>query len=505
MNKKVFSAGLCLSLVLGAYGIADASEADITSNTEMTAKNEENHNYIFKVTNVNDGKVTLCYDGEMTSNAYERDLTVSKELNLDKALFNEDVKAKDSYMVTSKKDVKDLKDEDLKKENISLSAGYEKPENMDFEKLPKDTSKIGLEVVEVGDGSATLVDMENPNMKYMASFDDLRDDNVKIGDTYTLYWDGVVMESNPAQFGKIYRVEEVTTNKEEDKDSKTTLEFEVVEKTDEGVTLAEVGNKDNLYNISLKDLRDDKPEIGDRYMITWNGISMKSYPAQFGEIYDVEKWMKKDTQNVSKDKLREAIKKADEVPIGDASYSKESVEAFGKAYNEAKMVNDKDEASQEKIDKAASELLAAIDGLSEKTGEIKKEFQLTQFIEKGGKKAELQSVDYPDKKFTTSIDSLNDKNAKVGDHYMVTISKVDPKAEPFEMGEITKIEKLATANTDKNNDKQNKQDNIVVNKEETPKENKQTNVLNPKTGVASVTPLLGVIAGGLALLRKKED
>ncbi len=503
MNKKVLSAGLCLSLVLGAYNIADASENE--NSKEMMTTKEETRSYLFKVTDVSDKEVSLSYDGEMTDLAYERDLTVDKTLKLDKSLFNKDVKVNDVYMVKSSKEANDLVDTDVNKENISLSAGYEKPVNMDENDLPKDYSKIRLEVVEANDGNATLADIDNPNSKYMATFDDLRDEDVKVGNTYTLYWDGVVMESNPAQFGKIYRVEKDQVDKDEEKEE-TKKEFEVTEKTNEGVTLAEVGNKDNLYNISLKDLRDDKPEIGDRYMITWNGISMKSYPAQFGEIYDVEKLMKKDSDNISKDKLKEAIKKADKVLIGDASYSKESVEAFGKAYNEAKMVNDKEEASQEEIDKSANDLLAAINGLSEKTGEIKKEFQLTQFIEKGGKKAELQSVEYPDKKFTTSIDNLNDKDPKVGDHYMVTISKVDPKAEPFEMGKITNVEKLATANTDKNDDKQNKKDIIVANKnkEETPKENKQTNVLNPKTGVTSVAPLLGVIAGGLALLKKKD-
>lgn len=504
MNKKVLSAGLCLSLVLGAYNIADASENE--NSKEMMTTKEETRSYLFKVTDVNDKEVSLSYDGEMTDLAFERDLTVDKILKLDKSLFDKDVKVNDVYMVKSNKKANDLVDTDVTKDNITLSAGYEKPVNMDADDLPEDYSKINLEVVEVNDGNATLADIDNPNSKYIASFDDLRDEDVKVGNTYTLYWDGVVMESNPAQFGKIYRVEKKQADNDKEKEE-TKKEFEVIEKAEGGVTLAEVGNKDSLYSISLKDLKDDNPEIGDRYMITWDGVILESNPAQFGKIYNVEKWMKKDSDNISKDKLKEAIKKADEVPIGDASYSKESVEAFGKAYNEAKMVNDKEEASQEEIDKAANDLLAAIDGLSEKTGEIKKEFQLTQFIEKGGKKAELQSVDYPDKKFTTSIDSLNDKDPKVGDHYMVTMSKVDPKAEPFEMGEITNIEKLATDNTDKNDDKQNKKDNIVVNKnkEETPKENKQTNVLNPKTGVTSVAPLLGVMAGASALLKKKDD
>lgn len=509
MNKKVLSAGLCLSLVLGAYNIADASENNKTKNNEMTTMKEERHNYLFKVTDVTDKEISLAYDGEMTNVAYERDLTVDKVLKLDKSLFKDDVKVKDTYMVKSKKQVKDLMDKDITKEDISLSAAYEKPVNIDYEKLPKDAKKIGLEVVEVNGETATLADMDNPESKYMASFDDLRDEDVKVGDIYTLFWDGMVMESYPAQFGRIYRVEKAEVNYERDKSKKTQMEFEVVEKNEGGVTLAEVGNKDNLYSISLKDLKDDKPEIGDRYMITWNGISLKSYPAQFGEIYSVEKRMRKDSAKlVSKDKLGEAIKKAEGIVLGDNTYTKESVDVYKKAYDEAKKVNDNADADQTLVNKATDDLLAAIDNLSQKEGVIKKEFKISQFIEKGGKNVELQSVDYPDKKFTLNFESLNDKDAKVGDRYIVTISKIDPKASPFEMGEITKIEKVVATNEDKKSDsdvkKDDKKDQVVDKKDNAPKENKQTMFGNPKTGVGSVAPLLGVIAGASALLKKER-
>lgn len=385
MNKKVLSAGLCLSLVLGAYNIAHASENE--NSKEMMTTKEETRSYLFKVTDVNDKEVTLLYDGEMTDLAFEKDLTVDKTLKLDKSLFDKDVKTNDVYMIESSNKVKDLVEGDIKKEDITLSAGYEKPVNMDINDLPKDHSKIGLEVVEVNESSATLIDKENPNSKYMASFDDLRDEDVKVGDVYTLFWDGTVMESNPAQFGKIYRVEKADINQKDEKSEQTKMEFEVVEKSEDGVTLAEVGNKDNLYNISLKDLRDDKPELGDRYMITWNGISMKSYPAQFGEIYDVEKWMKKDSDKAS---------------------------------------DSKDKEDKTTIDKT-------------KQVEVKKE------------------------------NSNDDKNVLVVDK------------------------------------KDNKEEMDVGKSIQNPQENKQTNVSNPKTGVSSVAPLLGLMAGASALLKKKDQ
>lgn len=497
-----------------------------------------------------------------------------------------------------------------------------------------------------------LSEVGNPENKYSISLDKLQDENPMVGYMYKIYWDGISLESYPAQFGKIYRVEPVLLSthentKENSESELTKLEFEVKEVHDSGVTLAEVGNKDNLYNISFKDLKDDKPVVGDRYMITWSGMSTKSYPAQFIDIKDVEKWMKKGEgqDEINKEELKKAISEADntttmngsftkesvkafedakatakeveandkasqeevdaaakklndaitgltfeidknremskiyevieiddkekqvilkekdseltymlnikelndkdvkvgdryeiktngiilpsnpaqfgkvldvakieynktvdksdlnktimdadKIIFGDASYKEETVDNFHKAEDQAKKVYENKEASQKEVDEANKNLKDAIKNLAEKDGVIRKKFVLKEIKDKGGKVAVLQSVDYPDKEFTVSLDALNDKNPQVNDYYMVTIEMVDPEAEPFEMREITKIEKIMEE------EKAAKKEEKKV---EAPKADKKVGFGNPKTGITPVAPLIGVIAGAAALLKKK--
>lgn len=71
------------------------------------------------------------------------------------------------------------------------------------------------------------------------------------------------------------------------------MEFEILEIDKDienpSAILAEVGNPDNKYAINLENLLDKYPGIGDIYKIYWDGVALKSYPAQFGKIYRVEK------------------------------------------------------------------------------------------------------------------------------------------------------------------------------------------------------------------------
>ena len=264
MNKKVLSAGLCACLVLGIYANADASETNMSKESPVESQEtNESHNYLFKVSEVNDKEVKLNYTGESTKDATEIDLESEKSLILDKSMFEDNIEKKDIYQIKSSKDLKDLTKDNIKKEDIKLVTKYEKPVNMDVDKLPKDSKEAIFEVKDLGDEdsqTATVFEVDNPDNLYTLSYDDLRDEEVKVGDQYKIYSDGVVLESYPAQFGKIYRVEkqEQKNPKAEDNDKKMdkTLEFEVTEINDGVATVAEVGNKDNIYTISFKELKD---------------------------------------------------------------------------------------------------------------------------------------------------------------------------------------------------------------------------------------------------------
>lgn len=61
-------------------------------------------------------------------------------------------------------------------------------------------------VIEV-DEQTMLIDSENS--KYIIQLENVKeiDDDIKVGDKIILYHDGIIMESEPAQFAQIYEIE----------------------------------------------------------------------------------------------------------------------------------------------------------------------------------------------------------------------------------------------------------------------------------------------------------
>ncbi len=454
MNKKVLSASLCACLVLGAYTNADASETNTLKESPVESQEtNESHNYLFKISEVNDKEVKLTYTGESKEDSIEKDLENEKSLTLDKSMFEDNIEEKDMYEIKSNKDLKDIKKDNIKKEDIKLYTKYEKPVNMDKDKLPKDSKEAIFEVKDLGDETsqtATIFEVDNPDNLYTVSYDDLRDEDVKVGDQYKIYSDGVVLESYPAQFGKIYRAEkqdqDSKDNNNEDQKMDKTLEFEVTEINDGAATVAEVGNKDNVYTISFEELKDKNPEIGDKYKIHWNGISMKSYPAQFGEIFDVEKINNEAETN--KDELKKAIAEAEKINLKDKDYTSEDIDIFKQAYDEAVKVNEDSSASKEAIDNAKDNLNKAIETLKARRQEENKKTD--------NKNIDKEKIDKPAER------------------------KEEDKNDPKTIG-AKKIEDNAKDNNDK-----------------------KVGFGNPRTGIESLSPLLGVIAVSAGLLKKSK-
>jgi hypothetical protein len=454
MNKKVLSASLCACLVLGAYTNANASETNTLKESPVESQEtNESHNYLFKISEVNDKEVKLTYTGESKEDSIEKDLENEKSLTLDKSMFEDNIEEKDVYEIKSNKDLKDIKKDNIKKEDIKLYTKYEKPVNMDKDKLPKDSKEAIFEVKDLGDETsqtATIFEVDNPDNLYTLSYDDLRDEDVKVGDQYKIYSDGVVLESYPAQFGKIYRAEkqdqDSKDNNNEDQKMDKTLEFEVTEINDGAATVAEVGNKDNVYTISFEELKDKNPEVGDKYKIHWNGISMKSYPAQFGEIFDVEKINNEAETN--KDELKKAIAEAEKINLKDKDYTSEDIDIFKQAYDEAVKVNEDSSASKEAIDNAKDNLNKAIETLKARRQEENKKTD--------NKNIDKEKIDKPAER------------------------KEEDKNDPKTIG-AKKIEDRAKDNN-----------------------NKKVGFGNPRTGIESLSPLLGVIAVSAGLLKKSK-
>lgn len=191
-------------------------------------------------------------------------------------------------------------------DNAEITAtSTEAPKNMPIDKIPEDSINRIFVVKEINEEgtSAVLYEEGNEKSEYVLDLGQFRDDDVKVNNRYKIYWNGVAFTSYPAKFGHIYRVEKLESLDEKDKfenmpidklpEDHESMEFELLEinKDDEKpmATLAEVGNPDNKYVIKLDMLLDEYAGVGDLYKIYWDGISLKSYPAQFGKIYRVEK------------------------------------------------------------------------------------------------------------------------------------------------------------------------------------------------------------------------
>ena len=638
MNKKIFVLGLSMAFV---FSIGNNVYAN---NTSMESQQkEENRTYVYEVIKVGEKSVTLLYQGEIKDDSMIiEEVDKNTNLDLDKKYFADDVNIHDMYQIKSKEKLSSLDKENIKKEDINLKEKYVKPTNMAKEDLPKNTEKLDFVIESIkGDKesgfAATIAEVNNEDNKYSISGDDLRDENPQKGDKYTIYWDGVTLESYPAQFGKIFRVEKLA------KEDQKTLEFEideiVIDKDNKSAIVFEKGNKTNVFSIDLEDLKDDDAKAGDRYEITWDGIATKSIPAQFGEIYEVkktfdnkeelketaefelvditdskegkdanlkksdsfgelnlvmlseleddkakigdkysitytkdelghigviekvEKVKKEYGADVKFDELEKVVDEAGSIVLGDGTFTRESADRFQKAFENAKEILDKADASQEEVDKASKELREAMDGLSEKTGVITRQFVLTEIGEKAGKFARLTDSENKDVEFTIDFESLGDPNAKVGDVYNVTMEHVDPNESPYQLGKVTKIEKVpnygrlidAIEKAKKAYDKnktytkesladynkafETAQDMIAKNsldspenvdkaaselekaaeglkevkketdKKETPKEKKKAKTVkgwNPNTGITPVAPLIAVIAGAGYLLKKKK-
>ena len=639
MNKKIFVLGLSMAFV---FSIGNNVYAN---NTSIESQQEENRTYVYEVIKVGEKSITLLYQGEIKDDSMIMvEIDNKSNLDLDKKYFEDDVNIHDMYQIKSKEKLSNLVKENIKKEDISLKEKYVKPTNMAKEDLPKNTEKLDFVIEKLEGGKergyeATIAEIGNEDNKYSINSDNLRDDNPQKGDKYTIYWDGVTLESYPAQFGKIFRVEKLV----KDNKNQESLEFEideiVINKDNKSAIVFETGNKTNVFSIGIEDLKDENAKAGDRYEITWNGIATKSIPAQFGEIYEVKKTFdnKEELKETSEfelvditdskegkdanlkksdsfggislvmlseleddkakigdkylitytkdqlghigviekvekiksekdagvkfDELKKTVDQAGSIVLGDGTFTRESADRFQKAFENAKEILDKTDAIQEEVDKASKELREAMDGLSEKAGVITRQFVLSEIFEKGGKKARLTDSENKDLEFTIDFESLADPNAKVGDIYNVTMENVDPNESPYQMGKVTKIEKVpnygrlidaiekAKKAYDKNKtytkeslaayDKafETAQDMIAKNSLDSPenvdkaaselekataglkevkkeadkkdpaKENKKAKTVkgrNPNTGITPVAPLLGIIAGAGYLLKKKK-
>lgn len=122
----------------------------------------------------------------------------------------------------------------------------------------------------------------NPDDLYNVPKNEFKDIDLVEGKEVEIVADDSVFASYPAKFTKIHKINEVKAEEE-----KVVRDFVVKEINKEGVTLYEVGNESNLYNVPKSEFKDMKLEKGKVFTITSDNISLKSYPAQFGKIFSI--------------------------------------------------------------------------------------------------------------------------------------------------------------------------------------------------------------------------
>lgn len=122
----------------------------------------------------------------------------------------------------------------------------------------------------------------NPDDLYNVPKKEFKNIDLVEGKEVEIVADDVLYASYPAKFTKIHKISEVKP-----KEEKVVRDFVVKEIDEEGVTLYEVGNESNLYNVPKSEFKDMKVEKGKVFTITSDNISLKSYPAQFGKIFSI--------------------------------------------------------------------------------------------------------------------------------------------------------------------------------------------------------------------------
>lgn len=192
-------------------------------------------------------------------------------------------------------------------EKLDKSKEDDKVENTPIDKLPEDVSVGTYVVKKINEDeekpSVVLYSEDNHRLEYVVDMDQLRDDDVNVNDRYKIYTNGIVFQSFPAKFSHIYRVEELDHKKEDDDkfenmaidkipEDHEVMEFEILEINRDlkkpTVILTDRENKESKYVIELEKLMNKYPKVGDVHKIYWDGVILKSDPAQFGKIYRVE-------------------------------------------------------------------------------------------------------------------------------------------------------------------------------------------------------------------------
>ncbi|WP_276886716.1 hypothetical protein [Anaerococcus lactolyticus] len=129
----------------------------------------------------------------------------------------------------------------------------------------------GVDIVDVNNEA----DVYNVPKSYFKGMD------LKEGKIFTLYTNWDILESDPAKFGKVYKVIE-------GKESHISSHVYVIKTiNDQSIDVYEQSNQDDLYSVPKKEFKDIELKEGKKVEIVADDTVFASYPAQFTKIYDI--------------------------------------------------------------------------------------------------------------------------------------------------------------------------------------------------------------------------
>ena len=119
--------------------------------------------------------------------------------------------------------------------------------------------------------------------------------DLKEGKVFTLYTNWDILKSDPAKFGKVYKVIE-------GKESHVSSDIYVIKKVNaEGVDLYKKSNPDDIYNVPKKEFKNIDLKEGKEVEIVADDTVLASYPAQFTKIYEIKEVKSQAEEKVVRD------------------------------------------------------------------------------------------------------------------------------------------------------------------------------------------------------------
>lgn len=286
--KKLATLALAILVLPSANSLAasennqmsDHAKSEITSESKDEKQSQTD---LYEVTEVFEGNVTLKFvqtlTGDIISTYNGAEFNVPKDKFADK-----EIKVGDRYKI---------KHDDIIMPSNPAQFGkiysIEKDDQAEVtdDEIKEEKIKDHFVVEKVNEDSYTIADIENNDNKYIISKKDAKNMDLVVGDELEITHNGVVMESYPAQFGKIFKVVKYDKQVEDQsKEEKVTENFIVEEVADGGYTIYKKSNKDSKYSIRKEDVTGINLNVGDELEITHAGLATRSIPAQF--VGDVE-------------------------------------------------------------------------------------------------------------------------------------------------------------------------------------------------------------------------